>query len=171
MESASDFGDRPSAPLCGLEQEGPPAQCADAGKRTENGLVGPARGLVRFLYSSNPFYILSADLVFVGLRASFGSGGQASRTGVLLLGLGAYTLLPGLPIFFQPSWQLGIPRLSRSRPWDTVSWHAIVTTWPVRLSAWRPGWAGQAGRLMHSSERPPPAWIRSSGGSSSSRSP
>ena len=38
----------------------------------------PARGFVRFLYSSNPFYILSADLVFVGLRISFGSGGPAS---------------------------------------------------------------------------------------------
>ena len=61
--------------------------------RPKPGLARPARGLVRFLYSSNPFYILSADLVFVGLRASFGAGVETSRTGVLLLGLGAYTLL------------------------------------------------------------------------------
>jgi hypothetical protein len=53
----------------------------------------PERGLVRFVYSSNPFYILSADLVFVGLRISFGTGGPASRTWAHLLGLGGYTLL------------------------------------------------------------------------------
>ena len=52
----------------------------DARESGRNGLMRPARGLVRFLYSSNPFYILSADLVFVGLRMSFGAGGPASRT-------------------------------------------------------------------------------------------
>jgi len=56
-------------------------------------LSRPARGFVRFLYSSNPFYILSADLVFVGLRISFGSGGPASRTWALWFGLAGYTLL------------------------------------------------------------------------------
>jgi hypothetical protein len=56
-------------------------------------LVRPARGFVRFLYSSNPFYILSADLFFVGLRISFGSGGSASRTWALWLGLAGFTLL------------------------------------------------------------------------------
>ena len=54
---------------------------------------GRARGFVRFLYSSNPFYILSADLVFVGLRISFGSGGPASHSWALLFGLAGYTLL------------------------------------------------------------------------------
>ncbi len=58
-----------------------------------DGLVRPARGFVRFLYSSNPFYILSADLVFVGLKISFGSQGPASQTWALLFGLGGYTLL------------------------------------------------------------------------------
>ena len=53
----------------------------------------PARGFVRFLYCSNPFYIVSADLVFVGLRISFGSGGPASRTWALWFGLAGYTLL------------------------------------------------------------------------------
>jgi hypothetical protein len=56
-------------------------------------LARPARGFVRFLYSSNPFYILSADLVFVGLRISFGSGGPAPYSWGLALGLAGYTLL------------------------------------------------------------------------------
>jgi hypothetical protein len=56
-------------------------------------LPRPARGFVRFLYSSNPFYIVSADLVFVGLRISFGRGGPASESWALLLGLAGYTLL------------------------------------------------------------------------------
>ena len=56
-------------------------------------LARPARGFVRFLYSSNPFYILSADLVFVGLRISFGAGGPAPSTWALVMGLAGYTLL------------------------------------------------------------------------------
>ena len=56
-------------------------------------LMQPARGFVRFLYSSNPFYILSADLVFVGLRISFGSSGPVSSTWALWFGLAGYTLL------------------------------------------------------------------------------
>jgi len=57
------------------------------------GLARPARGFVRFLYSSNPFYIISADFVFVGLKISFGSRGPASQTWALLFGLAGYTLL------------------------------------------------------------------------------
>ena len=53
----------------------------------------PARGLVRLLYSSNPFYILSADLIFVGLRISFGSNRPLSSTWALWFGLAGYTLL------------------------------------------------------------------------------
>lgn len=56
-------------------------------------LKQPARGFVRFLYSSNPFYILSADLVFVGLRISFGTSGPGSRTWALWICLAGYTLL------------------------------------------------------------------------------
>jgi hypothetical protein len=67
------------------------AELVDSGEKGRDGLTLPARGLVRFLYSSNPFYILSADLVFVGLRLSFGAGGPASRTVALLCGLGGYT--------------------------------------------------------------------------------
>jgi hypothetical protein len=57
------------------------------------GVVRPARGLVRLLYTSNPFYVLSADLVFAGLRMSFGSGGPAAESWALAGSLAAYTLL------------------------------------------------------------------------------
>ncbi len=56
-------------------------------------LARPARSLVRFLYTSNPFYILSADLVFVGLRMSFGAGGPAAESWALTMSLVGYTLL------------------------------------------------------------------------------
>ena len=56
-------------------------------------LARPARSLVRFLYTSNPFYILSADLVFVGLRMSFGAGGPAAQSWALAMSLAGYTLL------------------------------------------------------------------------------
>ncbi|SIO66367.1 hypothetical protein SAMN05444166_8056 [Singulisphaera sp. GP187] len=65
--------------------------------------VGPAsaprdpqrgtRGLVFRLYTSNPFYVISADLVFVGLRMSFNTEGQTFETWALMLGLAGYTLL------------------------------------------------------------------------------
>jgi hypothetical protein len=45
------------------------------------------------LYTSNPFYVLSADLVFVGLRMSFGSRGPAAESWALAGSLAAYTLL------------------------------------------------------------------------------
>jgi hypothetical protein len=45
------------------------------------------------LYTSNPFYVLSAGLVFAGLRISFGKGGPAAETWVLAASLAAYTLL------------------------------------------------------------------------------
>jgi hypothetical protein len=54
---------------------------------------GRARGLVGWLYTSNPFYVLSADLVFVGLRMSFDTSGKTFETGALMLALGIYTLL------------------------------------------------------------------------------
>src|SRR4051794_20317586 len=51
------------------------------------------RGLVRRLYTANPFYILSADLVFVGLRMSFDTHGKVFQTWALMSLLAAYTLL------------------------------------------------------------------------------
>src|SRR4051812_20686436 len=52
-----------------------------------------AKGLLRRLYTSNPFYVISADLVFVGLRMSLGASGKTSETGALMLSLLGYTLL------------------------------------------------------------------------------
>ncbi len=51
------------------------------------------RWLLRRLYTSNPFYVLSADLVFIGLRSSFDSSGRTPETWVLMLSLLGYTLL------------------------------------------------------------------------------
>lgn len=53
----------------------------------------PARGLIRWLYCNNPFYVISAALVFLGLRASFDPNGKVFEVWVLLLGMAGYTLL------------------------------------------------------------------------------
>lgn len=52
-----------------------------------------SRGLVFRLYTSNPFYVISADLVFVGLRMSFNTQRRTFETWALMLGLAGYTLL------------------------------------------------------------------------------
>jgi hypothetical protein len=53
----------------------------------------PARGLLRRLYTSNPFYVISALLVFVGLRMSLDTSGTTIETWGLMLALAGYTLL------------------------------------------------------------------------------
>jgi hypothetical protein len=53
----------------------------------------PARGLLRRIYTSNPFYVISADLVFMGLRMSLDTGGTTFETWALMLALAGYTLL------------------------------------------------------------------------------
>src|SRR4051794_848363 len=52
-----------------------------------------AQGLLRRLVTSNPFYVISADLVFVGLRMSFDTDGRTFETWALMLALAGYTLL------------------------------------------------------------------------------
>jgi hypothetical protein len=84
---SQDQADEPPQPLGAAPPNGQSAEPVHVP------FAQPARGLVRFLYSSNPFYVLSADLVFVGLRISFGSGGPAPYSWALALGLAAYTLL------------------------------------------------------------------------------
>jgi hypothetical protein len=49
--------------------------------------------VLRWLYTNNPFYVLSADLVFIGLRLSFDTSGRMFQTGTLMLALLGYTLL------------------------------------------------------------------------------
>ncbi len=53
----------------------------------------PASRLVRALYSHNPFYVISADLVFIGLRMSFDPSAKAFDTWALISGLASSTLL------------------------------------------------------------------------------
>src|SRR5690349_5836962 len=72
--------------------------------------LGP-RWLMRRLYTSNPFYVISALLVFLGLRASFDARGPAVEAGALMLGLAAYTLLlAGTAVFL----------VRRGKVWDDV---------------------------------------------------
>ena len=54
--------------------------------------AGP-RGLVRWVCTSNPFYVLSALMVCLGLWVSFGSQARAAQTWALLSGMAGYTLL------------------------------------------------------------------------------
>src|SRR6476659_1516309 len=55
--------------------------------------TGGSRGLVGWVCTSNPFYVLSALLVCLGLWVSFGSQAFASQTWALLFGMAGYTLL------------------------------------------------------------------------------
>src|SRR3954447_24073757 len=55
--------------------------------------AGGTRGLLRWVCTSNPFYVLSALLVCVGLWVSFGSQVHAAQSWALLSGLAGYTLL------------------------------------------------------------------------------
>jgi hypothetical protein len=49
--------------------------------------------LLRRAYTSNPFYVISADLVFIGLRMSLDTSGKSFETGALMVSLLGYTLL------------------------------------------------------------------------------
>ena len=57
--------------------------------------------LAHWLYTNNPFYVVSAALMFVGLRMSFDTGaGEHYQTGALMAGLMAYTLLLAATAWF-----------------------------------------------------------------------
>ncbi|WP_439631272.1 hypothetical protein [Gemmata sp.] len=53
----------------------------------------PRRPLVRWLWTSNPFYVVSAGLFLYGLRESFGAQTREVDTWALMGGLAGYTLL------------------------------------------------------------------------------
>ena len=60
--------------------------------------LGGAQGAIRWICTSNPFYVISAGLFLFGLWLSFGSMGNAEsvedeNTWALMSGLAAYTLL------------------------------------------------------------------------------
>lgn len=58
-----------------------------------DGGVNELRELIRWVYTNNPFYLISAALVFYGLRVSFDTRGSTFDVGSLMLGLVGYTLL------------------------------------------------------------------------------
>ena len=58
-----------------------------------DGGVNGLRELIRWVYTNNPFYLISAALVFYGLRVSFDTRGSTFDVGSLMLGLVGYTLL------------------------------------------------------------------------------
>lgn len=60
--------------------------------REAPGRASPRR-ILRWAYTSNPFYVISADLVFLGLRLSFDTSGRTFETGALMAALLGYTLV------------------------------------------------------------------------------
>lgn len=54
---------------------------------------GDGRGLLRWVSTSNPFYVLSAGLFLAGLWMSFGNQIEQVQTWALMSGLAGYTLL------------------------------------------------------------------------------
>ena len=68
----------------------PPARAATS---------APGTDVIRWLYTHNPFYILSAALVFWGLHSSFETKGATFQTIGLMIGLLAYTILLAVTTF------------------------------------------------------------------------
>jgi hypothetical protein len=58
-----------------------------------------ARGLIRLICTSNPFYVLSAGLFLAGLWISFGAQADEIETWALMSGLAGYTLLLAVTAF------------------------------------------------------------------------
>jgi hypothetical protein len=55
--------------------------------------AAPGRGFVRFLWTSNPLYVVSAGLFLYGLQTSFDDPTRDTDAWALTAGLGGYTLL------------------------------------------------------------------------------
>lgn len=89
--------ERPGESSLGSPSAGPLATASQAsrGPQSENPgcTTAGARGLVRFICSHNPFYVISAWFVFSGLRVSFDTGGEEFETWALVGGLAGYVLL------------------------------------------------------------------------------
>ena len=60
---------------------------------------GGAHGLLRWVCTNNPFYVLSAGFFLAGLWISFGGKTQTEETGALMSGLAGYTLLLAITAF------------------------------------------------------------------------
>src|SRR5579871_1742269 len=57
------------------------------------------RGLIRWVCTNNPFYVLSAGLFLAGLWISFGGQTEEVQTWALMSGLAGYTLLLAVTAF------------------------------------------------------------------------
>ncbi len=84
----------------------PSACCVpDAGVPGAIAMRGGNRGIVRWVYTSNPFYALSAVLFFWGLWSScYTRDYWAFKTATLMVGLGAYSLLLAATTFLVVRW-------------------------------------------------------------------
>jgi hypothetical protein len=65
--------------------------------REAPGLVRSTRGLIRWVCTKNPFYVLSALVFLVGLWISFGAQDRDEQTWALMSGMACYTLLLAVP--------------------------------------------------------------------------
>jgi hypothetical protein len=65
-----------------------------------NDLTDDLRNWARWIYTNNPFYVISAVLVLYGLRISFSTSGSAFHTVALMFGLTGYTLLLAAAAWF-----------------------------------------------------------------------
>ncbi len=95
------------APQCPLSADTQPHDLApqvitpgDEGASVDSSVASELRGLLRWLYTNNPFYAISAALVFSGLRMSFNTSSSAFQTSALMGGLTAYTLLLAASAWF-----------------------------------------------------------------------
>jgi len=61
------------------------------------GLNRGTRGLIHWVCTQNPFYVVSALLVLVGLWISFGAQVRTEQTWALMIGMMVYTLLLAVP--------------------------------------------------------------------------
>lgn len=66
---------------------------ADVGAASAPPPAGAGPGVIRWVCTKNPFYVLSAALFLAGLWISFGAQAEAEDTWALMSGLAGYTLL------------------------------------------------------------------------------
>jgi hypothetical protein len=71
----------------------PPVIAAPRQRPPGPDLLSEARGLARFIYTHNPFYVISSALIFAGLWRSFGDDPEMFEAGAMTLGLAAFTLV------------------------------------------------------------------------------
>jgi hypothetical protein len=79
---------------------GSPVKQARACARPPKPAPDLVRPIARFLYCNNPFYVISACLIFWGLWSSFRTDGTTFQTFALMIGLAGYTLLLAASAWF-----------------------------------------------------------------------